>query len=330
MYKRLSSISPDLNQLRENGRTRGKEVGWPWELLPLTIKEGNTTYMASAPGSGKTEFWLECLINLSCKYGWKHAICSPETGNFEDVYAELCYKFIGKPYIKGNNSMDESEKAYAEQFIDEHFIVVDPVDDDMSIQQFYDMVDEIEIDLGFKINTTTIDPWNELAEEYLMEDLGREDKFLSRTLGYVRKNARGTGRHNAIITHVRDQKSTLEGNIRYYPIPTARDFAGGQVWFRKGNLMIIPWRPPFGLSDENDVPYKDNEVHIKIAKSKPKGVARNGTYKLYLDKDRYQYYMLDNGKRVYADRGEYGVKVDNKDDLFAVESADNKDLDLPF
>jgi hypothetical protein len=46
-----------------------------------------------------------------------------------------------------------------------------------------------------------------------------------------------------------------------------------------------------------------NEVHLKVAKSKPKGVSKNGVYKLYLDLDKYQYYMLDfKGNRIYANR----------------------------
>jgi hypothetical protein len=42
---------------------------------------------------------------------------------------------------------------------------------------------------------------------------------------------------------------------------------------------------------------------LKVAKSKPKGVSKNGTYKMYLDIEKYQYYMIDNfGRKVYAQR----------------------------
>ena len=42
---------------------------------------------------------------------------------------------------------------------------------------------------------------------------------------------------------------------------------------------------------------------MKVAKSKPKGVSKNGVYKLYLDLDKYQFYMLDyKGNRIYANR----------------------------
>ncbi len=308
MYNRLTSLNTEMFDIRQKKDIRGKSIGWDWEMLPYTIKEGCTTYIGSAPASGKTELWFEILINLSCLHNWNHVIFSPETGSSAEIFAELCYKYIGKPYVQGQNSMSNSEQIVAEMFINEHFIVIDPIDEDLTITKFYELVDEIERKEGMKIHTTTIDPWNELTEEYLPSDLGREDKYLSRILGAVRKNARKTGRHNCVINHVRDQpmvsSKTIAGtDISYFPMPSARDFAGGQVWFRKGLSVLIPWRPPYGLMDSDGIGAEKNEVHLKVAKSKPKGVSKNGTYKLYLDLDKYQYYMLDyKGNRVYANR----------------------------
>jgi hypothetical protein len=214
--------------------------------------------------------------------------------------------------------MTNGEQISAEMFVNQHFIVIDPIDEDLTITKFYDLVDEIERKEGIKIHTTTIDPWNELTEEFIASDLGREDKYLSRILGLVRKNARKTGRHNCVINHVRDQPmvtaKTIAGtDVSYFPIPSARDFAGGQVWFRKGLSVLIPWRPPYGLANSDGTGAEKNEVHLKVAKSKPKGVSKNGTYKMFLDLDRYQYYMLDHkGKRVYANRGTYYKKESQK------------------
>lgn len=308
MYKRLTNVNNELFDIRLQKDVRGKSIGWDWDILPYTIKEGCTTYIGSAPASGKTELWFEILINLSCLHNWNHVVFSPETGSSAEIFAELCYKYIGKPYVQGQNSMTNSEQIVAEMFINEHFIVIDPIDEDLTITKFYDLVDEIERKEGMKIHTTTIDPWNELTEEFLPSDLGREDKYLSRILGTVRKNARRTGRHNCVINHVRDQpmvsSKTIAGtDISYFPMPSARDFAGGQVWFRKGLSVLIPWRPPYGLMDSDGVGAEKNEVHLKVAKSKPKGVSKNGVYKLYLDLDKYQFYMLDyKGNRVYANR----------------------------
>lgn len=309
MYKKLTDLNAEMFSIRHEKDVRGKSIGWDWDMLPITIKEGTTTYIGAAPASGKTELWFEILINLSCLHGWNHVIFSPETGNSAEIFSELCYKYIGKPYVQGQNSMTNGEQVSAEMFINQHFIVIDPIDEDLTITKFYDLVDEIERKEQITIHTTTIDPWNELTEEFISSDLGREDKYLSRILGQARKNARKTNRHNCIINHVRDQPmvtamSVAGTELRYFPIPTARDFAGGQVWFRKGLSVLIPWRPPYGLPNEDGSGAEKNEVHLKVAKSKPKGVSKNGVYKLFLDVDRYQYYMLDyKGNRVYANRG---------------------------
>jgi len=309
MYKRLTHLNAEMFAVRQQVDVKGKSIGWDWDMLPFTIKEGTTTYIGAAPASGKTELWFEFLINLSCLHGWNHVVFSPETGSSAEIFSELCYKYIGKPYVQGKNSMTNGEQVSAEMFINEHFIVIDPIDEDLTITKFYQLVDEIERKEGIKIHTTTIDPWNELTEEFIPADLGREDKYLSRILGLVRKNARKTGRHNCVINHVRDQPmvsaKTIAGtDISYFPMPSARDFAGGQVWFRKGLSVLIPWRPPYGLGDADGVGAEKNEVHLKVAKSKPKGVSKNGVYKMFLDIERYQYYMLDfKGNRVYANRG---------------------------
>lgn len=304
MYKRLSKVKGELDSLRNNGVVRGKSVGWDWKDLPMTVKEGCTTYIAAAPASGKTEWWFEILINLSCLHDWNHVVFSPETGDAKDIYSELCHKYIGKPFIKGEFSMTEIERTQAEYFIDQHFFVIDPIDEDLTVDDFYKLVDEIEQAEKVKIHTTTIDPWNELTEKFEPSDLGREDKYLSRILGAVRKNARKTNRHNCILNHVRDQAPITKDGVVFYPMPTARDFAGGQVWFRKGLTVIIPWRPPFGLTDEVGKPYKENQLQLRIAKAKPKGTSKVGIYTMFLDVEKYQYYVEDKftDDRRYANR----------------------------
>jgi len=72
------------------------------------------------------------------------------------------------------------------------------------------------------------------------------------------------------------------------------------------------WRPPAGLIDRDGNIYAENEVHLKVAKSKPKGVSKNGTYKLYLDVEKYQYYMKDfYGNNIYGQRNK-DVKISNQ------------------
>mgnify|MGYP003112894370 CR=1 FL=1 len=284
----------ELNNLREQGYLKGYSIGWKFDSLPITIKSGCTTYVAGAPHDGKTEFWFEILINLSVEHGLRHAIYTPETGEVVDIISELCFKYIGKPYIKTeSNSMSEAERVAAEMFIDEFFYIIDPLDDNMTANDFYSMVDNIELQEGKRIHTTLIDPFNELSHDF-SKDEGRQDLYIERILGDVRKNARKTNRHNCVITHVRNQAPNISDGVTWFPMATAREIAGGQAWFRKGLLMIIVWRPPYGLNDEFGTPYEKNEVKIRVVKSKPKGVSINGTYTMFYDLTKNAYYMRGN------------------------------------
>lgn len=305
MIKKLSDVKQNLETLYNVGIELGKSVGWDWNIFPYTVKLGSTTYIAGAPASGKSEFWFEILINLSCVHGWKHVIYSPETGSHVDIYSELMHKFIGKPYVKTPWSMNDSEKLTAEKFIEKHFFVFDD-QSEMTAAEFYEHVETFEKENNITIQTTTVDPWNELKYDFKPEDLGREDLFLSRTLGEVRKKAKATNKHHCIITHVRDQK--IEKNkdgVYHYPFPTARDLAGGQTWFRKGMSIILFQRYAEGFMVDG-IPAEKNEVHIKIAKTKPKGTSKNGIYKFFLNIRSYRYYAKDIvGRDIYASRLEF-------------------------
>jgi hypothetical protein len=331
MIKKLSDVSKELNTLYVDGLEMGKSVGWQWEAFPYTIRLGSTTYLAGAPASGKSEFWFEMLINLSCLHGWKHVIYSPETGSHIDVYSEIMHKFVGKPYVKNTNMMSASEKLLAETFVEKHFFIVDD-QADITIDDFYKMVDKFEKDNNVSIQTTTVDPWNELKEDYLPVDLGREDRYLSRVLGMVRKNAKATNRHHCVITHVRDQKAEkIKDGDYYYPMPTARDFAGGQVWFRKGMSMLIFWRPPVNFLTFNSEYATDNELHVRIAKTKPKGTSKNGVYKFFLNLRSYRYYVKSiTGGEIYSNRGDLNIKHKEMNVESAIKVNENFDKEDLF
>ena len=333
MLKRLEDSSQDLNNLREQGYQRGASVGFDWELFPYTVKLGTTTYIAAPPATGKTELIKEILINLSCLHGWRHLIWSPETGSAAEIYAELCHAYVGKPYVKSDWQMSESERGQAEYFISEHFYVIDNGDTDLTLDAFYKLVDETETEIGKRIHTTLIDPWNELEEVYIPSDLGREDKYISRMLSKVRKNAKKKERHNFVLTHVRDQGMVTEGGISYYPFPHAREISGGQTWFRKGMSVLLMWRPPYGLSDKNMRPYGQTELQVRVGKTKPKGTSKTGTYIMNLDVHKYQYYFIDDfGNKIYAKRPnhEFKTEVQESKPMPLNIYFDNQSDDVPF
>jgi hypothetical protein len=300
MFFKIQDFRDKVSDLYEKGVQPGEYIGFNTMKEHYSVKLGYTTYLVGAPASGKSEWHKQVLINLSQYYGWKHVLFSPETGNKEEIVAELCHTYIGKPFYKANGyGMSDMEMYKAMDFLQEHFFIIDPEDKDLTIPEFYKAVDQLEDLYGIKVHTTTGDPFNEFKHDF-SKDEGRQDLYIERILGDVRKNAKKHNRHNFIITHCRDQKPVEKDGVVYFPPPTARDYAGGQAWFRKGMAMICVWRPPYKLNDENGMPYKENETHIIVQKVKPKGTGKRGTVRMYYDFKSSRFYEMVHGLQKWA------------------------------
>lgn len=300
---RLSSVATQVGDLYEKGITRGAYLGFDSLHEYYSFKPTATTYIYGSPFSGKSEFLFESLVNLSELYGMKHAIYSPESGNPAEIFAEIISKRVRKQFYQNlPNHMSETEYLREKDWVDEHFFVIEPGDKDITIEGFFESVNDIESHYGVKINTTTCDPFNELKHSFA-KDEGRQDLYIENRLGLIRKDAFANTRHNIVLTHTADQDPVkLKDGAMYYPPASPRQLAGGQAWYRKAMNMICVWRPPAGMIDiSTGTPYEENETHIIIRKYKPKGVGRLGTVKLYYDNNKNRYYeKINGGDRRYA------------------------------
>jgi hypothetical protein len=300
IYYTLVDKDDEIEELWKNGIQRGYDIGFEEAKDLYTVKLGCTSYVYGAPYSGKSQFWFEVLMNLSVFYDMKHAIFSPETGRAEDIFIELIEIYAKSDfYDTYKNKMTEDQKVTAKQFVDQHFVVIDPQMNVLTVDDFFDYCDIVERVFNVKIHTTTIDPWNELKHDFGGD---RQDIYLERILGFVRENARKNQRHNCIITHVQDQQiQTSKEGVRYYPPATYREIAGGQTFSRKGLGMICVWRAQEGLKDEHGQPFEHNESVIFIQKAKPKGIGKNGKFSLLYDSKRHRY-LDKNGNYASIDR----------------------------
>ena len=300
LYFTLKEVEPAIDEKFKHGISRGFYVGWDALDEFYTLKPGTTTYIYGAPYSGKTILWYEILINCSRFYGMKHIVFSPETGGAADIYIHLIEISTGKNFYSNyGNQLSEVELDDAKRFIDKHFIVVDPDDNMLSVEDFYAYCDIIERKFNTKIHTTTIDPWNELLHDFA--DKGnRQDIYLEWALGKIRQNARANDRHNAIITHITQQQKVKDakGNF-YYPPADFREVSGGQSWARKGMNMLNIYRPPEGLQHGGMI-MPDNATIISVQKVKPRGVGKKGDAILYFDFRSHRFYEERFGERFYS------------------------------
>lgn len=301
MIYTLKDTEKELKELIKEGYVRGYELGFEDLRGLYSVKMGATTYMYGHEYSGKSEFLLERDIQLSMYHGLKHAIFSPETGQKESIYVELMWKYIGKnPMWKGAYAPSRDEMNDAFKFIQEHFFIIDPGKDEITLGQVFEAVEKKEEELGFNIDLISIDPWNELKSDF--EGMPR-DIWLEVLLGRVRRYARDKEKHITIVTHPRDSDRLFHKDGYVIP-PTRKDVAGGQAWARKGETMICIYRPPFSEDDiftgSDGEPYLKNEMHVIVQKAKPKGIGSTGMCKLFFDRRKSRYYSIKDGQHVYA------------------------------
>lgn len=308
IFHRVDEFYNDIKDLRDNGVSKGVGIGFHCLEDLYSVKSGGTTYIYSAPFSGKTMFVLEMCLNLAVQYDWVTGIYSPESGNKEEIVAELVFKMTGKElYSKHNNAIDDELLKQALTFIQEHFIFIDPetkgedgkIEDALiSVTDFYNSVNQAEQYYDTKIHLTVGDPFNEFSHNF-KDDEGRQDLYIERILGIVRRDAKRNDRHNIIVTHVGQQQLQVRDGKRYYEAATARDIAGGQAWYRKGMMMLSLWRPPAGLKDGDRV-FLEQELDVIVQKAKPRYCGKKGVGVLFYDYEKGRYYEVVDGQKYYA------------------------------
>ena len=297
---KLSDVKDDLYNLRHNGVKRGEWVGLPTLSEYYSMKRGSTTYIYAGAHAGKSQFTWEMVMSVAQYSGWKFAIYSPETGSPAEVFSELLWVYLRKPFLVNDHlTATDEEVENAIEFIEKHFFIIDSGLGSLNIEGFYTAVDAIEEEEGIKIDGAVIDPFTELTTE--VSNGQREDLAIGTVLTKVRKHSAEKDMHTIVSVHTKYIASRVQDGITYIPKPTYNDIAGGQMWSRKGMMMISVWRCPFGLTDANGVPYEANQVEVTITKAKPKIVGKLGTVTLYYDRLTNRYYeQLSDGSRVFA------------------------------
>ena len=305
---RIDSVKSQLEDLRFNGLKRGEHTGFDNLYEKYSVKAGSMTFIIASPAVGKTAILYEVLLNLAEFCDYKIAIFSPEGGSPTDLYAELLWAHLRKPFLLHNlpNVPNASEKevdeAYA--FLEEHFYIIDSGLKDLTAESFFRAVDDIEKEDEIKINAIVIDP---IVELNFNPENKRDDIALGSFLTRVRKFSSEKNIHTFIAIHTKamqmlSKKKDDGTTMLYYPQPTFFDTMGGMMWSRKGFMVLSLWRPPIELINPDTMqPYERNETIIEILKVKPKIMGRTGRISLFYDIMSSRFYEKDDmGNKVFS------------------------------
>lgn len=299
IYK-AEDVRDSLSTLRNEGVKKGAWTGFDSLFDKYSVKKGSTTYIYAGAHQGKSQFGFELMMNLAEYSDWKWAVYTPETGSPTEVFAELLWVYLRKPFLINEHltaTDEETEKAIS--FINDHFYIIDSGLQDLSVEGFYTAVEQIEEDNFITIDGCMIDPFTEIKTD--VSSGVRDDIAIGQVLTKIRKHSAEKDYHTIVTVHTKHQQAKYKNGVPYVDKPTMNDIAGGMQWSRKGMMVVNVWRCPYGLEDGNGVPYEPNQVEITVVKAKPKIVGKLGTVTLYYDKMKNRYYEYDSqGKKQYA------------------------------
>tara|TARA_R110002126_G_scaffold49359_2_gene136766 strand:+ start:1340 stop:3100 length:1761 start_codon:yes stop_codon:yes gene_type:complete len=254
----------DIDHLYKDGIVGGASTGIASVDQLFTVVTGQLTVVTGIPGSGKSEFIDQIMVNLAKRDDWKFAIASFENPPPLHI-AKLSEKYIGKPFFDGNTpKMAEEEKNDAMKWINKHFLFLEQRGgESATIDSILDRAKQAVMRLG--VRGLVIDPYNYIAQSSGQDN---EHKGINDMLTRLVVFARAHDVHIWFIAHPAKMMTDQHGLT---PVPKGMNISGSAAFFAKADI---------GLTVHLD---KDKNVEIHCWKCRFKWVGGTGVVNLDYD-----------------------------------------------
>ena len=221
----------DINHLYTDGIVGGASTGIASVDQLFTVVTGQLTVVTGIPGSGKSEFIDQIMVNLAKRDEWKFAIASFENPPPLHI-AKLSEKYIGKPFFDGNTpKMAEEEKNDAMKWINEHFLFLEQRGgESATIDSILDRAKQAVMRLG--VRGLVIDPYNYIAQSSGQDN---EHKGINDMLTRLVVFARAHDVHIWFIAHPAKMMTDQHGLT---PVPKGMNISGSAAFFAKADIGL--------------------------------------------------------------------------------------------
>lgn len=234
-----NDFSKELDDIYENGLPRGEVIGIHEFDNSISFMPGQMTIVTGIPSHGKSEMLDFICTRLAMFSKWKGAIFSPENFPIELHLSKLMEKVIGKPFgVYGQNvfnRMNEAEKNAAREFINKHFFLIRPNDENFSLNNILSKT--VQLILRHGINYIIIDPWNTL-EHQVPKGINTTD-YINNELSKLRSLKQRRKIHVFLVAHPTKIKKDKNGK---YEIPTLYDISGSANFYNQADIGLCVYR----------------------------------------------------------------------------------------
>lgn len=283
----INDLREEIFSLYDDGLPEGFSPGWVNLGEHYRPALGQWTAVVAIPGSGKTAWLAALMVNMAISHDWKFCVFPAENlpaAQYASLLAEI---FLGLPFNRGvHERMTREELDTAIDWLHDHFIILNPSDDELDLDSLLSMAKAYCLRRGIK--GFVIDPWNELDHKQPTHQ--SETQYIAHSLIKVRRFAKAHSIHVWIVVHPTKMAKDRDGN---YPVPTLYDASGSAHWRNKADFGIALYRH---LDDDQ----KPVEVHVQ--KVRWKWCGKIGLVKLYFDKL--------TGR--YSEKSPYGEYMENE------------------
>lgn len=233
---------------------------------------GELTVVTAPPGSGKSEWLLSLLINMTKVHGWNIGACMFEHKR-DDLTRTLLEKFLAIPYTK-MKELEDNQIDDAFSFFEKHVCLIgQQYSEEMSIDDILDAArhhaEEHKEDGG--LHGLIIDPYNYISRNN--SSTASETNFVALMLRKVKQFAADYNCHVWIVVHPTKGSNTAKGDE-----PSLYDCCGSANWYNMCDNGIVLQRN----KDPNAGSMRMVKVHV--AKVRNRFAGEVGQAVLYFDR----------------------------------------------
>ena len=261
---RVEDYKSEVKHLYTNGVMGGLSTGIPPVDDLFTIVQGQLSVITGVPGSGKSEFIDQLMVNLARQYDWKFAVASFENPPPLHI-AKLAEKIVGKPFFDGAaGRMSKEEADNVLEYINNHWMFLEQRSGDLvTIDSVLDRAQQAVMRMG--VRGLVIDPYNYIAQQ---SNADNEHQFINDMLTRLVAFARANDIHIWFIAHPSKMPTDASGSTA---VPKGMNISGSASFFAKADL---------GITIHQN---KDKEVEVHCWKVRFKWIGSVGKVKLAYD-----------------------------------------------
>lgn len=228
----VDAFEDQVNELFEKGFGGGESTGYPEVDEFYTIVPGQLTIVTGYPSSGKSNFVDQIMVNLARNKDWKFAICSFENPPSLHI-PKLCELYLKQPFFEGPTPrMSKDDLNVALKWVKEHFVLLDTVNSESSIESILERTQAAIARLG--IRGLVIDPYNFIE----LKAANSETDAISRMLSKVQAFAKAAQIHVWFVAHPAKQMRVGE----QMPVPDGMSVSGSMAWWAKADCGLTVHR----------------------------------------------------------------------------------------